>query len=93
MNSTAGFSDTQFGWSYYLAERQTRHSSNYNGTKYPYNSDVRYEIGSVMGLYVDLIEGTIAYKFGGEYHGVAHYLDPSVPYYIAVCHYEDTHSF
>ena len=45
-----------------------------------------------MGIYVDLIENTVSYKFDGKYHGMAYKIPADSKYFIAFGHYDHSHA-
>lgn len=77
-----GFSDRDTGWSYYLFDGGLkRHSSNLKGD--PYGEG--YEIGQDLGVYVDMMEGTLAFSVDGRYYGPCFTgLNTEHTYYAAV---------
>mmetsp|Transcript_26726 Transcript_26726/g.48156 ORF Transcript_26726/g.48156 Transcript_26726/m.48156 type:complete len:223 (+) Transcript_26726:569-1237(+) len=61
-----GFSDRDTGWSYYLWESgYCRHNSNSGGNQYGSG----YRLNQTLGVYVDLMEGTLAFSVDGVYYG------------------------
>ena len=54
--------------------------------------DNKYKYGTIMGIYVDLIEYTVSYKFDGRYHGKAYSIPEGSNYYIAFGHYDHSHA-
>jgi hypothetical protein len=77
-----GFSDKETGWSYYLYDRgYTRHCSNMNGKDY----GIGYNVNQTLGVYVDLLAGTLAFSVDGQYLGLCFDgLSCDQPYYAAV---------
>eukprot|EP00349_Pseudokeronopsis_sp_Brazil_P004936 CAMPEP_0202959408 /NCGR_PEP_ID=MMETSP1396-20130829/3596_1 /ASSEMBLY_ACC=CAM_ASM_000872 /TAXON_ID= /ORGANISM="Pseudokeronopsis sp., Strain Brazil" /LENGTH=99 /DNA_ID=CAMNT_0049677945 /DNA_START=183 /DNA_END=482 /DNA_ORIENTATION=+ len=59
------FCDTPKGWALYNGE--LRHNSNSNGQKY----GAKLETGDVVGVLVDMVEGTLSFMKNGRYMGVA----------------------
>jgi hypothetical protein len=77
-----GFSDKETGWSYYLeGNGYTRHCSNSDGRSYGSG----YKVNQTLGVYVDLLVGTLAFSVDGDYFGLAFDdLSCDRPYYAAV---------
>ena len=44
-----------------------------------------------MGIYVDLIDYNVSYKFDGKYHGQAYAIPEGSEYHIAYGHYDHGH--
>ncbi|TNV76303.1 hypothetical protein FGO68_gene7058 [Halteria grandinella] len=59
------FSDGANGWAIYNGE--LRHNSNSTGDKYGKS----FYTGDIVGVYLDMIEGTLAFSRNGVYWGVA----------------------
>jgi hypothetical protein len=86
MNFSYGFSDKATGWSYYLYEsgykRHNIHTME-SGSRYGEG----YKPNQILGVYVDLVEGYIAYSVDGAYYGPC-YMAPELlidkPLYAAV---------
>jgi hypothetical protein len=77
-----GFSDKETGWSYYLnGKGYTRHRSYSGGRNYGNG----YKVNQTIGVYVDLLAGTLAFSVDGQYLGLC--FDGLIcdrPYYAAV---------
>ena len=58
-NIENGFCDTNKGWGIYNG--QLRHNSIYSGPKY----GQQFQSGDILGLALDMIEGTLAYYRNG----------------------------
>jgi hypothetical protein len=59
------FCDTTKGWAIYNGE--TRHNSNSTGPKY----GSALQPGDIIGVALDMVDGTLAYYRNGQYWGVA----------------------
>jgi hypothetical protein len=86
MKVSYGFSDRATGWSYYLYESgYKRHNSHTMDSGSRYGEG--YKLNQILGVYVDLVEGFIAYSVDGAYYGpcyTAPELQIEQPLYAAV---------
>lgn len=71
LNLEEAFCDTVNGWGIYNGE--TRHNSNSTGSKY----GVQLQTGDILGVAVDMIDGTVIYYRNGQSWGVA-FKDPQL---------------
>ena len=69
INLEEAFSDSMNGWAIYNG--QTRHNSNSTGTTY----GSQLASGDIIGVAVDMVEGTLGFYRNGNYWGVA-FKDP-----------------
>ena len=65
------FCDTLSGWGIYNGE--LRHNSNSTGAKY----GTQLKEGDIIGIALDMVEGTLVYYRNGESWGIA-YKDPDL---------------
>lgn len=65
VNLEGAFSDTVKGWGIYNGE--VRHNSNSTGPKY----GTQLKTGDILGVALDMVEGTLGYYRNGEYWGNA----------------------
>jgi len=66
MNQKAAFSDYEYGWAYF-GVGQLRHNSNSVGQKY----GKPFKRHGVLGVFLNMNKGTLAFALDGEYFGVA----------------------
>ena len=71
LNLEEAFSDTVNGWGIYNGE--TRHNSNSTGPKY----GTQLQAGDILGIALDMIEGTLEYYRNGQSWGIA-FKDPEL---------------
>jgi hypothetical protein len=65
-NLENAFSDFDTGWAYYRTG-QLRHASNSNGAAY----GEAFGQGDVIGIFLDMIEGTLSFSKNGSWYGTA----------------------
>jgi hypothetical protein len=69
MAPISGFSNEATGWSYYLQMNGQRRFKSNSGTSSTDYGNVKYVPSQIIGVYVDMIDGYLAFSVEDKYLG------------------------